>query len=197
MQTERKKTVASIDQLTPDLPLILERVNSDPLLALAAAVNPLLFLDEMGYALEPNVAAEIEERSRFSTGQIARRRKAIARINEIAKGTADLSSAAAINGILARLGVGGVEPDVTARPGAPGILNFSEELLKKNWDRHPVFDPLLDLRRIEASGRSFAPERAYRDIRSGKVALPGLKLKARLSRKPKKRRPSRGRDRDA
>jgi hypothetical protein len=197
MQTEGKQPVDSIDELTPDLPQLLERVNSDPRLALAAAVNPLLFLDEMGYALGPNVAAEIEERSRFSKTQIARRRKAIAQINKIAEETADLSSATGINEILARLGVEGLVPDVTAPPGAPGILNFSEELLKKNWDRHPVFNPLLDLRRVEASGRSFAPERAYRDVRSGKVALPGWKLKARLSPKPKERRPTRGRDRDA
>lgn len=188
MRQQQKKIITDIGQIQSDLPEILERANSDPSLGLGAAVNPLLVLEDMGYALSPEVAAEIEERSRFSTSQIARRRKAIARIREILKEEPDLSSAASIGEILEKVGSGRVRPDTRPVPqGSSGILSFSEESLRERRGEHPIFGALLDLRILESSSRRFAPRQAYEDVRAGKVKALGLRVRFRLSPKAQKR----------
>ncbi|MBR0696740.1 hypothetical protein [Bradyrhizobium lablabi] len=198
MQNGLRKKIDSIDQLEADLPSILERIHTDPELAIAAAVNPLLFLDEIGYSLSAKVSAEIEERSRFSRRQIARRHKAIAKIDEITKERADLSSPEAIVEIFAKLGLDDVRPDLGQTGGrASGVLDFSEDFLAENRTRHPLFGALLELRRIEANSRLFASDAIYRKIRSRRLAIPGLRLKARLSQKPKSSHSGRSGDRDA
>ena len=197
MQARDKRSISNIEQLRAALPELLAGLNSDRTLALAAAANPLLFLKEMGYLLSREVASEIEERSRFSKSQIVQRRKAIARIDRIAKEEADLSSPATLIALFAKLGLDNVRPDKEGSPGTPGVLSFSEAMLSRNRSRHPLYGALLDLRKIEASARRFAPDRAYEDIRSGKVKIPGLTLKARLSPKPKGGRSTRSANRDA
>jgi hypothetical protein len=192
MQTDSKKKIESIDQLRADLPKIFDRFNSNPELAIAAAVNPLLFLDEIGYSLGADVSTEIEELSRFSKEQIARRRKALARIDKIAKVRADLSSAEAIVRLFAKLGMDDIRPDLGAERGrTSGVLDFSEAFLAENRARHPLFGALLDFRKIEADSRQFASEAIYRKVRSGKLPVPGLRLKARLTSKPKSGRSAR------
>ena len=197
MQTHDKHNISTIEQLRAVLPGLLDRVNSDRALALAAAANPLLFLKEMGYSLSREVTSEIEERGRFSKSQIVQRRKAIARINRIAKEEADLSSSTTMVALFVKLGLDNVRPDMEGSPGTPGVLSFSEAMLSRNRSRHPLYGALLDLRKIEASSRRFAPDAAYADIRSGKVRIPGLALKARLSPKPKGGRSTRSTNRDA
>src|ERR1044072_2584750 len=182
MQSDAKKQIDSIEQLKPDLPRILEKINNARELAMGAALNPLLFLEEIGYSLSPEVSADIEERSRFSKEQIARRQKVTARIGRIVKERADLSSSEAIVRMFVKLGLDDVRPDLGAQGGrASGVLDFSESLLADNLTRHPLFGALLDLRRIEADGRQFASEAIYRKARLGKLALPRLTLRVRLS----------------
>lgn len=197
MQAQDKKNINSIEQLRAVLPELLDRVNSDRVLALAAAANPLLFLREMGYSLSREVAAEIEERSRFSKSQIVQRRKVTARIDKIVNDKADLSSTESVRALVTKLGLRDLRPDVDARPGASGVLYFSEAVLSKNRSRHPLYGALLDFRRIEAASRRFAPDTAYQAIRSGKINPLGLRLKARLSPKPKGGRSMRSTNRDA
>jgi hypothetical protein len=164
---------------------------------LAAAANPLLFLKEAGYSLSNKVAEEIEERSRFSKAQIAQRRKATARIDKIVRGKADLSSVESVRALFTKLGLRAPHPDADAPSGASGVLHFSEAMLTKNKGRHPLYGALLDLRRVEAASRRFAPEAAYQAIRSGKIRPLGLRLKARLSPKPKGGRSTRSTRRHA
>lgn len=176
-----KTPIDSIEILRAHLPDILAAANSNEKLALAAAINPVLFLEDLGYELSPVVVTEIEERGRFSKRQIVRRRKAVARIDELAGGNADLSSAEAISSTLERLQLN-VRPDIT-RPGhASGILNFSEAQLLRSGGKHALVEALIEFRRIEEAAREFAPQDIYTSVRAGKLAVPSsLRLTARLS----------------
>lgn len=176
-----KTPIDSVEELRAQLPAILAAANNDQNLALAAAINPLLFLEDIGFALSAVVVTEIEERGRFSKRQIVRRRKAVARIDELVGGKADLSSAEAISSTLTRLQLN-VRPDVE-RPGrVSGILNFSEAQLLRSKGKHALIEALIDFRRIEEAAREFAPRDIYRRVRAGKLAVPSsLRLTARLS----------------
>lgn len=176
-----KTPIDSVEKLRDHLPDILTAVNSDRQLAIAAAINPLLFLEDLGYELSPAVITEIEERGRFSKRQIVRRRRALARIDELTGGKADLSSAEAISSTLEGLQLN-VRPDVE-RPGhASGILNFSEAQLLHSKGKHALVEALIEFRRIEEAAREFAPQAIYRGVRAGTLAVPSsLRLTARLS----------------
>jgi hypothetical protein len=46
-------------------PTVLERLNADPSLLLAAASNPILALQELGYDISPSFREEFVDRVRF------------------------------------------------------------------------------------------------------------------------------------
>ncbi len=59
------KSINSWEQLREQIASILAQLNSDRSLALAAAVNPLFALQELGYEIDPQSRSDIEERLRF------------------------------------------------------------------------------------------------------------------------------------
>lgn len=64
--------ITDIAQLQEQIGKLLDRFNKDQPLAMAAAVNPLLALEELGYRLAPAVRREIERRSRYTKRQLVR-----------------------------------------------------------------------------------------------------------------------------
>lgn len=64
------KRLDSIDALRRRVPVIVKRLNDE--LALRAAANPLLVLQEMGMEVTDRLAAEVELRLRFRPEQVER-----------------------------------------------------------------------------------------------------------------------------
>lgn len=58
-------TITSLDELHRRLPELVRLQETHPRLALAALANPLLALEHAGYALAPEIAREVELRTRF------------------------------------------------------------------------------------------------------------------------------------
>lgn len=59
------QSIATIAELRKQLPVILEAVNSSGEVALRAALNPLLALEELGYRIDPELRPYVERRVRF------------------------------------------------------------------------------------------------------------------------------------
>lgn len=68
----RPQPIATVAQLRKQLPAILEAINESGDVALRAALNPLLALDELGYRIDPELRPYIERRVRFEPGDAER-----------------------------------------------------------------------------------------------------------------------------
>ena len=66
-----QKTISSIADVQKRIGAIIVEINTNPGLALSAAVNPILALEELGYVIDPEARSEIEERVRFSPKKAA------------------------------------------------------------------------------------------------------------------------------
>ncbi|RSZ60738.1 hypothetical protein HF313_18435 [Massilia atriviolacea] len=165
--------IADIAQLQEQIMALLERINSDRRLALAAAVNPLLALEELGYRLAPPVRREIERRSRYTKRQLVRLdalRADFARlVPDFAIEDADLLSSAQVRRLLREtldIADARIPCDLDLPRGA------GPDPLEALADAHPALPALLGLRDIERHALRFATHDQYRDVRSGKLSLP-------------------------
>ena len=59
------QSIATLAELRKQLPAILEAINGSGEVALRAALNPLLALEELGYRIDPGLRPYIERRVRF------------------------------------------------------------------------------------------------------------------------------------
>src|SRR4051812_11611067 len=67
-----KQVISSWKAAQALIPEILERLNADQPLLLAALANPLFALEELGYEIEPSFEEELIDRLRFGTKDAAR-----------------------------------------------------------------------------------------------------------------------------
>ena len=165
--------ITDIAQLQKQVAALLERINSDPQLALAAAVNPLLALEELGFRLAPAVRREIDRRSRYTRRQVVRldalRAQFVQIIPNFPIEDVDVLDAAQVRRLLREnLDVPDQRiPRDLAMPPRP-----APDPLAPLADAHPALEALLGLRDVERSALRFAAPERYREIRSGKLALP-------------------------
>lgn len=203
-----KRAVNSWEQLQADVNAILKQINEDPQLALAAAANPLLALEEMGYEIEDAARTEIARRVRFSPRVTVRLRQLEDEVASIAGRKVDLNSAEDVRRLLFE-DLGLKEPDEHAgyeqttqtqhrrgkrpdrftldtRPLSPDLSSVDrpDDPLRVLADRHEVMDPLLAYRQLEASTPRLASRQAYEAVRAGKVRLGIENLKGRLKAQP-------------
>jgi hypothetical protein len=154
---------------------ILTRLSAEPTMALAAAANPLLALEELGFSLDLDGRLDLQDRSRFGKWQIAERRRLRKTVFEHAGRRFDLDDSQVLHVVLTR--------DLRlALPLLPEQLaSFAGERdpLQEHENVHPVMVPLLAYRRLDARSPKFAPPALYRRIRSGELAFPNLRLRAR------------------
>lgn len=181
---EELREVTRIEQLQKRLGDLLSRINGDRRLALAAAANPLLALEELGFRLAPEVRREIENRGRFSRRQLARREKLLGEFTRVAPGyaieEANLLSAGEVRRLLRDI--------LKIEPGRiPGDLDLrwtrtaanskkAADPLDAVADAHPAIPTLIALRAIERKAMRFASPSIYRAIRSGELKLPILAI---------------------
>jgi hypothetical protein len=170
------------DDLRPELPKIVKRLNADPALTIAAAANPLHALAELGYRIEPALQEEIEDRLRFrpdEAKQIARLRREVAKL---AKRPVDPSDDEDVDRLL-------FEELRLKRPSRAGKARPTKDAGEEAPDRlealiggHDVVEALVKYRKLDAREPRFATPDAYRAIREGKTKVPVTGIRVVLKR---------------
>jgi hypothetical protein len=166
---------------------ILDRLNADDRLALAAAANPLLALEQLGYVIAPEARTPIADRLRLgpdAAGTLTGLRAEMARLADRAVDPDDLED---LHRVLAELGIAGMEPNQLEaaldlspprwRPGGAG-----PDPLEHLRDRHPVMGPLLEYRRVAAQKPPFAPPHVFARVVAGEVTPAVTAATGRLQR---------------
>jgi hypothetical protein len=180
---------------------ILDRINADPLFALAAAASPLFALEELGYEVDPDLREDLSNRLRFGQKTSERLRKLREAVFRHAGHPFDLGSAEELRRVLFdELRVTARErpprsaqsqrrprrdaPDTSPLPPQLGWGQKVEDPLKVLRGAHPIMDPLLEYRRLEASEPRLASRALYDEIRRGERRLPVARLRGVLKVEP-------------
>jgi hypothetical protein len=172
---------------------ILEGLNAAPALALAAAANPILALEELGYRIAPEARREVEDRLRFRPREAARLSALRRQIAEHAGHPLDPDSPHELEVVLFE--ELGLAPRDRARESAAGpdrALSVAPLPVQVGWapahsdpleairGTHLIVEPLLEYRRLEASEPRLASAALYAELRSGKRSSPITRLRGRL-----------------
>jgi hypothetical protein len=200
-------TLTTLTELRRRVPAIVERINADPLLATAAAANPILALEELGERMSPALTAAVERRVRFSR-EDAKRLEALSREVEQAAGRpCKLDDPAQLARVLfvdlglrppgARTGATGSRAKAAATPSAsaaprgskttsssaeaplsPQLVKLVEPLPPRTaTEPKPAPDPLARLRSAHAV---MQPLLAYRELEASQPRLASPELYGEL-----------------
>lgn len=200
--------IRSMDALRRRVPSIVQRINADEALAMRAAANPLLALEELGYELDDDLKREVALRVRFDQRTIETLHGLSSRIHELAGESFEIDSPAQLGAVLfKRLELPALPPapqrvvvvegtiaarsiDQRARTAAdpleiprkvPGGVRPPDPL-EALRGAHPVVGPLLEYRRLQGSVPALASRELYERIKRGEVNAPRLRLRAVLRR---------------
>jgi len=194
-----RQSVRSWEELQAQIGPILDKLQADHQLTLAAAVNPLFALEEIGYHIDPQARPLIEERLRFPPRDVVRRQALREDISRLAGRPVDLASAEELGVLLfdelklvlpaaaAQKAYQAAGPaPIDTRP-LPPQLSYRPKVtdpLEVLSGQHPIIAPLLEYRRLEASAPLLAPRAIYDEVRQGKRELGFPRLRARLKTQP-------------
>jgi len=197
-----------MDALRRRVPSIVQRINADEALAMRAAANPLLALEELGYELEEDLKREVALRIRFDQRTIETMQGLSARIHELAGEPFEIDSPAHLGAVLfERLKLPALPPapqrvvvaegTIAARSVGQRTRTPADALetprkvpggvrppdpLEALRGKHPVVEPLLEYRRLQGSVPALASRELYEKIKRGEVSAPKLRLRAVLRR---------------
>lgn len=163
---KKTTTIRTWKELQARVGEILERLNEDPDLVLAAAANPLEALRELGYSLGEDLEREVEARLRFGPQDGPRKVELEKAVVAAVGRPVDALDDREVDRVLAKAGL---------RPGSR-----KADRLEPLRGKHPVIEPLIELRDIERRAPRFASPDTYQRLRSGKARLPITRLRARL-----------------
>lgn len=179
-----KRKLNSWKQAQQEIGDILASLNADQSLILAAASNPLLALQELGYEIAENVRQECEDRIRLGPSGAQQLQSLREEIFKITGEPFDLNSPEALSATLSRLLNYKRSHSLGAADVGPPIPTFNTTIAPDPLERmrglHPIIEPLLEYRRLDASIPRFATREVYDEIRQGKRDLPITKITARL-----------------
>jgi hypothetical protein len=163
---------------------ILKRLNADERLGLAAAANPMLALERLGYVVAPEARPPIADRLRLgpeAADTLIRLRSEIAGLADRAVDPDDPKD---LRQVLIALGVIGKKAygrhDLSPprwRPGGAG-----PDPLEDLRDRHPVMAPLLEYRRVAAQAPAYAPSHVFARVVEGELTPAVAAVTGRLHR---------------
>jgi hypothetical protein len=202
--------IRSLDALRRRVPSIVQRINADPALALRAAANPLLALEELGYKLDDAVQREAALRIRFDQATIDKLHTLAALIHELAGETFDVDSPTQLRRVLFdKLKLPPLPPAPQRVKAASGALSTRtvERIAQVPTDpisvpikpvggvrppdplealrgTHPIIEPLLEYRAIQGSEPALASRELYDKIKRGDANAPNLRIRATLKRGP-------------
>lgn len=197
--------LTTLTELRRRVPAIVERINADPLLAAAAAANPILALEELGERMSPALTTAVERRVRFSR-EDAKRLEALSReVDKAAGRPCKLEDPAQLARLLfvdlglrppgARAGATGSPAKAAAAPSAsararggksasaeaplsPRLVKLVEPLPPRTaTEPKPPPDPLARLRSAHAV---MQPLLAYRELEASQPRLASPELYGEL-----------------
>ncbi len=179
-----KRAISSWKAAQALVPAILERLNADQPLLLAALANPLFALEELGYEIAPSFEQELVDRIRFRAKDAVRIRQLREEIFAQAGGAFDLESERETVRILfERLTLPRAAYDGMQALRAPDF-SFRRERTRDPLEalrgEHPLVDSLLEFRRLNARAPKLAPRELYNEIKAGKHRLSLTKLHVRF-----------------
>lgn len=183
---DKKIVINSWEDLQANIKKIVSSLNKDENFKIAAAANPLFALEELGYEINHGIKGFVEDKLRFKTKDVAQLKKLRESIFKIAGQEFDIRSEEELNRVLfdelklmafdekgCRL-----NPFISSRrkKDFPDDLEFYKEL-------HPIIEPLLEFRKLDASVAGFSNREIYQKIRSKQIPInSNLKLNIRLKR---------------
>ena len=179
--------IESIEQLQQHVPSIVKAVNADPPLALAAAVNPLFALEELGYRIQGNLSRTLEHRIRFSEDQTRHLERLATDIHQQLQQDFDIESEAELSAVLQKelkLAEGQTLPAQIARQPKLKWVEQHGDPLEQLHDAHPVMPAVLEYRQIEATEPRLGSRDLYDQVRRGAIKLPVKGLVFQLKRAP-------------
>ena len=167
------------------VPAILEKLNSDPPLLLAALANPLLALEELGYEIAPSFREELTDRLRFNPRDSVRVRKLRDEIFTHVGRSFDLESPAETQRVLfdhlkLRRPPYSAGKQTLQAPSFRFTHEQEKDPLESLRGQHAAVDALLEFRKLDGSAPKLAPRELYDEIKAGKHALPITHIRARL-----------------
>lgn len=155
---------------------VVAALNRDERLACAAAVNPFLALQELGYEIEEQARPSIADRLRFTPKVAARRARLREQIAKLVGRSFDPDAGQLGELLYRELGLRPYPDERGCYPAPPDTWPPGKRLEYEPRDplqalegRHPVIALLLKYRKLGAAAWPFAPPEVYHAIRSGKV----------------------------
>lgn len=181
-----QKKIKSWEGLQAEVDKILPLLNKDQNLMIAAASNPLMALEELGYEIDMDIIGHVEDKLRFKTRQVAQLSKLRKSIYKAAGRKFDIRSPKDLNGLLfEELNVEAYDDKgclIRKFINSPKKGN-THDALQEYKELHPVITPLLAFRKIDASIAGFCNTHTYRKIRSGGYGKKSnIRLTARLKK---------------
>jgi len=180
------KLIQTREQLHKLMPSLIEALNKDFRLALGAAANPLLALEELGYRIDEKLRPAVERRMRFPAATAEHLEELALKIYRLARRTFNLENPGELHRVLFEElklppPAKATETRVTAplprrRFGARPV----EDPLEPLRGAHPIIEPLLEYRRMESGAPRLAPPELYHRLRRGETWHPITKLRCRI-----------------
>ncbi len=193
----KRRRIDSLKELHQLLPSILEQINADQSLAIAAAANPLIALEELGYQINLEIRSDIENHVRFKPEKITRLTKLRKEISKHAARDFDPNSPTELYKVLfeeLKLPPAEIEREkkehlavLTETTPFPPQVSWAPTVsdpLEKLRGKHPIIEPLLEYRRLEASTPRLASKELYQEIRTGKRSTKVVRVRGILKTSP-------------
>lgn len=192
MAAEIKRTFRTLEEIRKKAAILVEEVNANPSLALAAATNPILALEELGYDISAQARSDLEDHARFGAEKAKKLQDLRARIFKLAGHPFELQSESELRRTLTgELKISLTEfpysyqKEAEAPPAASLILPPQVRWAPKVADPlerlrgvHPIVEPLLEYRRLEATEPRLATRELYDAVRRGERRTPIVSLRA-------------------
>jgi hypothetical protein len=206
----QEKSINSLRELQKLVPRLLKETAGNESLLLAAAANPLLALEQLGYQVTPTAAREIELRARFGSEGATVYEETEAALYAAAGTTFDAGDPDAVSRVLETLleerYEGKEEPapkaaqrsltparrrkllEVARTPpaGPPGYAPRSEPLAEFS-DAHPIIPLLIRWRQMEHQSPPFASQQMFERILAGELELPITAVEFKLQPRARRR----------
>ena len=178
----KRRRIETFKELHTLVPELVKAVTQDQGLALRALANPVFAFEELGYELAEPVRRQVEELLRFRPAERNKLKSLRSRIDKASEGAVDPDSPESIDqGLFKNLKLrrpksvqqaGVTNPASMASTRAENPDASWQDPLGSLRGKHPVVEPLLEYRELQASRAPLATREQYAQLLSGQVRPP-------------------------
>ncbi len=195
--------IESLEELRRLVPSLIEAANSDNKLAMLAAANPIMAIEDLGYSFTEEFRSDLEHIFRFPTETVKRLESLEKQIHKIAGRSFNIDSPVELEHMLfdelslprisktlkMQIHPSRLPSTFSDLPTAPLPPQMSwgpklKDPLEELRDAHPIMEPLLTYRQLEASQPRLASREIYENIERDEVKLPLTRVKFRMQHEP-------------